>query len=62
MEFNLFQNNSPLKIVEKKGWKLFKFTEILEDDTKNATKVKKENYLILLIITVQLQLDLEIII
>ena len=45
MEFNLFQNNSPLKIAEKKGWKLFKFTEILEDDTKNATKIKKENYL-----------------
>lgn len=45
MEFNLFQNNSPLKSAEKKGWKLFKFTEILKDDTKNATKIKKENYL-----------------
>ena len=46
MEFNLFQNRAPLISVERKGWKLFKFTDILKDDTKEATKIKKENYLL----------------
>ena len=46
MEFNVFQNNKALmKVQEENGWKLYKFDDILIDDTRNAIKIKKELYL-----------------
>lgn len=46
MEFNVFQDRTPLiAVLEKEDWKLYRFEEILLDDTKNAVKIKKENYL-----------------
>ena len=46
MEFNVFQNNKTLmKVQEENGWKLYKFDDILIDDTRNAIKIKKGLYL-----------------
>ncbi|MHB9896770.1 restriction endonuclease subunit S [Clostridium botulinum] len=46
MEYNVFQNNKLLDLVNTKlHWNLYKLTEIFTDDTKNAKKIKKENYL-----------------
>ena len=46
MEFNVFQNNKALmKVQEENGCKLYKFDDILIDDTRNAIKIKKELYL-----------------
>lgn len=45
MDFNLFQNNNMLRSAEKYGYKLFKFTDIAKDDTRNGVKIKKEDYL-----------------
>lgn len=46
MEYNVFQDNKILDLLSKKdGWKVLKFTDVLLDDTKNALKIKKEDYL-----------------
>ena len=46
MDYNVFQNNKLLDLVNgKSGWNLYKLTDIFIDDTKNATKIKKEDYL-----------------
>ena len=34
-----------MKVQEENGWKLYKFDDILIDDTRNAIKIKKELYL-----------------
>ena len=45
MKYNVFQDNKLLDKLNKKEWKLYNLLDIFEDDTKNATKIKKENYL-----------------
>lgn len=47
MEYNVFQNNKILeKLKDDKGWKLYNLLDIFKDDTKNALKIKKEDYLL----------------
>ncbi|MCR4943413.1 MAG: restriction endonuclease subunit S [Clostridium sp.] len=46
MDYNVFQNNKILKSVnENLKWELYNLLDIFEDDTKNARKIKKEQYL-----------------
>lgn len=46
MEYNVFQNNKLLDLLKNKDdWNLYKLTDMVEDDTKNAKKIKKEDYL-----------------
>ena len=46
MEYNVFQNNTILDYLNlKQGWELYKFSDLLLDDTKNAKKIKKDQYL-----------------
>lgn len=45
MNFNTFQNNQMLNNVEQAGWKLFKLTDLLKDDSRNALKIKKRDYI-----------------
>ena len=46
MKYNVFQNNELLEVLNKKNdWKLYNLLKVFEDDTKNATKIKKEDYL-----------------
>lgn len=47
MEYNVFQNNQMLeKLRNKKCWQLYNLLDLFKDDTKNALKIKKEDYLI----------------
>ncbi len=47
MEYNVFQNNKLLdKVKNEYSWELNNILEIFQDDTKNATKIKKEDYLL----------------
>ncbi|MDI9218469.1 restriction endonuclease subunit S [Clostridium tertium] len=47
MEYNVFQNNKILKkLKDDKGWKLYNLLDVFKDDTKNALKIKKEDYLL----------------
>lgn len=46
MDYNGFQNNKILELLNRKdGWELFGVTDILVDDTKGAVKIKKEDYM-----------------
>lgn len=46
MEYNVFQNNRILDLVQNKNWsKLYNLLDIFLDDTKSALKIKKEDYL-----------------
>lgn len=46
MEYNTFQNRIPLLAIhDNPKWDLFRFNELLVDDTKNALKIKKDDYL-----------------
>lgn len=46
MEYNVFQNNKILDIVRDKKWaKLYNILDLFCDDTKSASKIKKEEYL-----------------
>lgn len=47
MEYNVFQNNKLLdRLKDDKEWKLYNLLDIFQDDTKNAFKIKKEEYLL----------------
>jgi type I restriction enzyme S subunit len=47
MEYNVFQNNKLLgRLKGDKDWKLYNLLDIFDDDTKNAVKIKKEEYLL----------------
>lgn len=47
MEYNVFQNNEMLEnLRDKKCWQLYNLLDLFKDDTKNALKIKKEDYLI----------------
>ena len=47
MEYNVFQNNKLLSRLKiDKDWHLYNLLDIFEDDTKNAVKIKKEEYLL----------------
>ena len=46
MEYNVFQNNRILELAKHNDWaKLYNLLDIFCDDTKNALKIKKEEYL-----------------
>jgi|SRR5690625_841476 len=45
MRMNNFQNNSIIKKAKHRNWKLCKLTDVLSDETRKATKVKKGDYL-----------------
>lgn len=46
MEYNVFQNNTILESAKHNDWaKLYNLLDIFCDDTKNALKIKKEEYL-----------------
>lgn len=45
MKFNTFQNRKPLKSAKQLGWNLVILTDLLKDDSRNVTKIKKGDYL-----------------
>lgn len=46
MEISGFQSKKILNLLKSSDeWKLYKFSDALVDDTRNATKIKKEDYL-----------------
>lgn len=45
MKINQFQNRNVIENAVKNGWKLKLFTEVFNDETKMANKIKKEEYL-----------------
>ncbi|MCL6588225.1 MAG: restriction endonuclease subunit S [Anoxybacillus sp.] len=44
--FSKYQDSKSLRSLQRKNaWNLFRFSDVLRDDTKNARKIKKEDYL-----------------
>jgi len=45
MNFNTFQNKKVLNNAKKAGWKLYRLTDLLIDDSRNSLKIKKRDYI-----------------
>lgn len=45
MQINQFQNRNFLRKAEQNSWRIMPFNKLLVDETKLASKIKKENYL-----------------
>lgn len=45
MQYNTFQDRKMLQNTEDSGWGIYAFTDLLLDDSRNVSKIKKRDYL-----------------